>query len=59
MKYLPIFYDLSVRPCLVVGAGEIAARKVRQLRKAEASVTVIAPEICEELQDLADSNDIN
>ncbi len=59
MKYLPIFYDLSVRSCLVVGAGEIAARKVRQLRKAEASVTVIAPEICEELQDLADSNDIN
>ncbi len=58
MKYLPIFYDLSVRPCLVVGAGEIAARKVRQLRKAEATVTVVAPEICEELKNLADSNDI-
>ncbi len=59
MKYLPIFYDLSVRPCLVVGAGDIAARKVRQLRKAEASVTVIAPEICKELKDLADNNDIH
>ncbi len=58
MKYLPIFYDLSVRPCLVVGAGEIAARKVRQLRKAEASVTVIAPEICKELQGLADNKEI-
>lgn len=59
MKYLPIFYDLSVRPCLVVGAGEIAARKVRQLRKAEASVIVIAPEICKELKDLAESKEIN
>lgn len=59
MKYLPIFYDLSVRPCLVVGAGEIAARKVRQLRKAEASVTVIAPEICKELKGLADNNEIH
>jgi uroporphyrin-III C-methyltransferase / precorrin-2 dehydrogenase / sirohydrochlorin ferrochelatase len=59
MKYLPIFYDLSVRPCLVVGAGEIAARKVRQLRKAEANVTVIAPEICEELKNLAENNKIN
>lgn len=59
MKYLPIFYDLSVRPCLVVGAGDIAARKVRQLRKADASVTVIAPDICAELKALADSKEIN
>jgi len=59
MKYLPIFYDLSVCPCLVVGAGEIAARKVRQLRKAEASVIVVAPEICKELKDLAESKEIN
>ena len=59
MKYLPIFYDLSVCPCLVVGAGEIAARKVRQLRKAEASVIVVAPEICKELKHLAESKEIN
>ena len=59
MKYLPIFYDLSVFPCLVVGAGEIAARKVRQLRKAEASVIVVAPEICKELKELAESKEIN
>jgi uroporphyrin-III C-methyltransferase/precorrin-2 dehydrogenase/sirohydrochlorin ferrochelatase len=58
MKYLPIFYDLSVRPCLVVGAGDIAARKVRQLRKAEATVIVIAPDICDELKVLVDKNEI-
>ena len=58
MKYLPIFYDLSVRPCLVVGAGDIAARKVRQLRKVEATVIVIAPDICDELKVLVDKNEI-
>lgn len=58
MKYLPIFYDLSVRPCLVVGAGDIAARKVRQLRKAKATVIVIAPDICDELKSFVDNNEI-
>ena len=59
MKYLPIFYDLSVRPCLVVGAGDIAARKVRQLRNAQATVIVIAPEISDELKSLVDNNEIH
>ncbi len=58
MKYLPIFYDLTVGPCLVIGAGDIAARKVRQLRKSEANITVIAPEICKELKALSESNEI-
>lgn len=58
MKYLPIFYDLSVRPCLVVGAGDIATRKVRQLRKAKATVIVIAPDICDELKSFVDNNEI-
>lgn len=43
----------------MVGAGEIAARKVRQLRKAEASVIVVAPEICKELKELAENKEIN
>jgi uroporphyrin-III C-methyltransferase/precorrin-2 dehydrogenase/sirohydrochlorin ferrochelatase len=35
----------------VVGGGEVAARKVNQLLKAEAKVTVVAPELCSELSD--------
>lgn len=54
MGFLPIFYDLSQRPCLVVGAGEIAARKIRQLRKTAAEVLVVAPTICPELKTLAE-----
>ncbi len=44
MEYFPIFLSLKQQPCLVVGAGEIAARKIELLLRAQAKVTVIAPE---------------
>jgi uroporphyrin-III C-methyltransferase/precorrin-2 dehydrogenase/sirohydrochlorin ferrochelatase len=56
MEYLPIFIKIKHRPCLVVGGGSIAARKVALLRKAQAEVTVVSPELCEELQKLKDEN---
>lgn len=52
MSYLPIFVHLKDRPCLVVGGGSIAARKIRQLLKAGGKVTVIAPEICNDVQQM-------
>jgi uroporphyrin-III C-methyltransferase/precorrin-2 dehydrogenase/sirohydrochlorin ferrochelatase len=56
MEYLPIFIQIKHRPCLVVGGGSIAARKVALLRKAQADVTVVSPELCDELQKLKDEN---
>ena len=56
MEYLPIFIQIKNRPCLVVGGGSIAARKVALLRKAQADVTVVSPELCEELQQLNKEN---
>lgn len=43
MDLLPIFLDVRGRPCLVVGAGEVAARKVALLLEAGARVEVVAP----------------
>jgi uroporphyrin-III C-methyltransferase/precorrin-2 dehydrogenase/sirohydrochlorin ferrochelatase len=56
MEYLPIFIQIKRRPCLVVGGGPVAARKVALLRKAQANVTVVSPELCQELQQLKDNN---
>jgi len=50
MEFLPIFLAVRGRPCLVVGGGEVAARKLELLRKAGARVTVVAPELCETLE---------
>jgi len=49
MKYLPIFMNIRDRACLVVGGGEIAARKTGLLLEAGARVTVMAPEFCRTL----------
>ena len=39
----PIFLKLEGRPCLVVGAGTIAAPKIDSLLRAGGTVTVVAP----------------
>ena len=49
MDFFPVFMNLKKRPCLVVGGGKVAVRKILLLVKAHARVKVVAPEICEEL----------
>ena len=38
MRYYPVFLDLSGRPCLVVGRGQLADEKAAQLERAGAQV---------------------
>ncbi len=45
MDFLPIFYALKGRRCLVVGGGEVAARKVDLLLRAGGRVLVVAPDL--------------
>lgn len=47
MDYFPIFLSLKQQPCLVIGGGEVAARKIKLLSKADAQITVIAEKISE------------
>jgi len=45
MDYFPLFFNLKGQNCLVVGAGDIAARKIELLARAGAKITVVAREI--------------
>jgi uroporphyrin-III C-methyltransferase/precorrin-2 dehydrogenase/sirohydrochlorin ferrochelatase len=53
MNYFPIFLDTTDLTCLVVGAGEVAARKVELLLKTSAHITVVAPWVCGTVQRFA------
>jgi uroporphyrin-III C-methyltransferase/precorrin-2 dehydrogenase/sirohydrochlorin ferrochelatase len=54
MDYLPIFLKLRGTPCLLVGGGEVAGRKLGLLLEAGASVTVIAAAADQAIVDLAE-----
>lgn len=55
MDYLPAFLKIKGQPCLIVGGGEVAARKAGLLLRAGAKLKVVAPEIGEEMADLEKS----
>ncbi|MCW8878419.1 MAG: siroheme synthase CysG [Kangiellaceae bacterium] len=55
MDYFPLFTDIKQKECLVVGGGEIAFRKASALLRAGSNVTIVAPEICDNVQDLAEN----
>ena len=46
----PVNLILEGRPCLVVGGGSVAARKVEGLRACGARVHVVAPDVSEEIR---------
>ena len=58
MDYFPIFADLTDRPCLVVGGGRVAVRKVRQLLRAGARITVNASSLDPVLLDMVNTGKI-
>ncbi len=51
MSVFPVFLKLAGRRVLVVGAGPVAASKLHALLEAEALVTVVAPDIVDEIAD--------
>lgn len=53
MDYFPVFVKLQQQPCLVVGAGAVAARKIDLLNRAGAKITVVATTISDAVATLA------
>jgi len=59
MDHLPVFINLRQKPCLVVGGGDIALRKVNLLLKAQAKIKCISPEFCSGLIELSRENSLD
>ena len=54
MDLLPVFQDVKGRPVLVVGGGKAAARKAELASRAGAAVTVVAPDLGEDMARLVE-----
>lgn len=55
-RILPVSLISEGRPCVVVGAGAIARRKIGHLLDAGAAVTVVSPDVPDELVGLRDEH---
>ena len=51
VHYYPIFLKVENRPCLVVGGGEVGARKVKTLLSCGASVALVSVEVVDWLEE--------
>lgn len=53
--WYPIYLDIENRDVLIVGGGNVSARKAGTLMKYGAKVTILSPEISDEIREWADS----
>lgn len=54
MSYFPFMIELNNERCLIAGGGTVAYRKVCSMLEFGAVVTVVSPEFCPDLLELAD-----
>lgn len=54
MSYFPFMIELDNERCLIAGGGTVAYRKVCSMLEFGAVVTVVSPEFCPELLELAE-----
>lgn len=57
--HFPLFVDCTGKRALVVGGGKIAARRLLSLAKFTFEITVVAPEVRDEIRLLADAGRID
>ncbi len=54
MPYFPFFANIENMPCLVVGGGQVALRKIEKLLDFSPIIKVVALKACDEIRELAD-----
>ena len=54
--FFPLFVDLTKKSIIVIGAGKIAARRVKSLLPFVGDMKVIAPEVSSEITEMAASS---
>ena len=58
MAYFPLFIDLTNKKCLIAGGGSVAYRKATLLLDFCANVSVVAKEVCPEVEQLQKENKV-
>ncbi len=58
MGHYPIFVEMTGRPCVVIGGGAVAERKVAALLEVGASVTIVGPSLSAPLEALASAGKV-
>jgi len=58
MDHLPIFINIREKPCIVIGGGDIALRKINLLLKAKAKVNCLSPLFCKGIKNLSKNGHI-
>ena len=53
MDHLPIFINIRKKPCIVIGGGDIALRKINLLLKAQAKVDCLSPLFSRDIKNLS------
>jgi precorrin-2 dehydrogenase/sirohydrochlorin ferrochelatase len=59
IKYYPVYLDVSDRRCVIIGSGEVAARKAIRLAQCGAMVTVVGKRLSVEMSGLIDEGAVS
>ena len=59
MPYFPFFADIENVPCLIVGGGKVALRKIEKLLPFSPRIKVVAEKACGEVKSLAQEGRIS
>ena len=59
MKYFPIFLDANNISAMIIGGGDVAARKIELLLKSTTNITVMAESLSSSVQRLVDTHKLH